>query len=124
MVSDVNIQFQILSSIPPNRIFQRSEASGKGSSALLCKGLRIAGEVSVSPTQRISSARFQTATPWSAIARAAAQGEPTLLTDYGKSIAMITPVAAGPSDEKDGVSDLSEFRRALLALPHDLDVDF
>ena len=60
----------------------------------------------------------------SALARAAAQGAPTLLTDYGKPIAMITPVATGPSGEKDGVLDLSESRRALLADPHDLDVDF
>jgi prevent-host-death family protein len=59
----------------------------------------------------------------SALARAAAKGEPTLLTDYGKPLAVITaiaPVVEGHDDR----SDPSEFRKALLAMPHELDVDF
>jgi prevent-host-death family protein len=57
----------------------------------------------------------------SALARAAAKGEPTLLTDYGKPVAVI---AAVPENEKESRSNPSEFRQALLALPHDLAVDF
>jgi prevent-host-death family protein len=58
----------------------------------------------------------------SALARAAAGGEPVLLTDYGQPLAMITSL------ERDGAraatSDPAEFREALLGLPHALELDF
>ena len=58
----------------------------------------------------------------SALARAAAKGEPVLLTDYGQPLAMITSL------ERDGAraatSDPAEFREALLGLPHALELDF
>jgi antitoxin (DNA-binding transcriptional repressor) of toxin-antitoxin stability system len=57
----------------------------------------------------------------SALARAAADGEPTILTDYGKPLAVITMLPEGP---KDSHSAPSEFRKALLAMPHELDIDF
>jgi prevent-host-death family protein len=57
----------------------------------------------------------------SALVRAAADGEPTVLTDYGKPLAVITAIA---ESEKESPSDPSDFRKALLALPHELDVDF
>jgi antitoxin (DNA-binding transcriptional repressor) of toxin-antitoxin stability system len=57
----------------------------------------------------------------SALARAAANGEPTLLTDYGKPFAIITSIV---ESKNDGRSDPSEFRKALLAVPHELDLDF
>jgi prevent-host-death family protein len=60
----------------------------------------------------------------SALARAAANGEPTLLTDYGEPCAVITSVERGGADKAAGVSDVSEFRRSLLAVPRALEVDF
>ena len=60
----------------------------------------------------------------SALARAAAAGEATVLSDYGKPIAVIAPLGASPSEQESGKSDASQFRQALLALPHDLNVDF
>ena len=59
----------------------------------------------------------------SAIARAAAKGEPTLLTDYGKPLAVITAIVA-VVESQDDRSDPSGFRTALLAMPHELDVNF
>ena len=60
----------------------------------------------------------------SALARDTAAGEATVLTDYGKPIAMIAALSASPSEQESGKSDASQFRQALLALPHDLIVDF
>ena len=60
----------------------------------------------------------------SALARAAAAGEAAVLTDYGKPIALIVPLDASPSEQESGESDPAQFRQALLALPHDLNVDF
>ena len=57
----------------------------------------------------------------SALARAAAEGEPTLLTDYGKPLAVIAPLEV---TEHGRPSDEAEFRKALLAMPHALEVDF
>ena len=57
----------------------------------------------------------------SALARAAAAGEPTMLTDYGKPIAVIAPLEVAHQERR---SEASEFRKALLAMPHALDVDF
>ena len=57
----------------------------------------------------------------SALARAAANGEPTLLTDYGKPLAVITSVERGGAGLANRSSDQSQFREALLALPYGLD---
>jgi prevent-host-death family protein len=58
----------------------------------------------------------------SALARAAAKGEPVLLTDYGQPLAMITSLEGEGSGE--AASDPAEFTDALLALPHALELDF
>jgi toxin FitB len=60
----------------------------------------------------------------SELARAAANGEPTLLTDYGKPRAVITSIEEGGASHAAGFSDVSKFKQALLAVPHPLDVDF
>jgi prevent-host-death family protein len=60
----------------------------------------------------------------SALARAAANGEPTLLTDHGEPRAVITSLERGAAAQAAGISDLSEFRRFLLAIPHLLELDF
>ena len=60
----------------------------------------------------------------SALARAAANGEATLLTDHGEPRAMITSVDRGGADKAGGVSDPSEFRRSLLAVPYPLEIEF
>ena len=60
----------------------------------------------------------------SALARAAANGEATLLTDYGQPIAVIASLERGSGDKAAGVSDASEFRRSLLAVPYPLEIDF
>jgi prevent-host-death family protein len=60
----------------------------------------------------------------SALARAAANGEPTLLTDHGEPRAVITSIERSVSDRAAGISDLSEFRGLLLSLPYPLEVDF
>jgi prevent-host-death family protein len=58
----------------------------------------------------------------SALARAAARGEVTLLTDYGKPIAVIAPFE--PAPDKARGSDGAKFRQALLSAPSNFDVDF
>jgi prevent-host-death family protein len=60
----------------------------------------------------------------SALARAAAEGEPTLLTDYGKPIAVITSIKSDVGGQAVGISDPSEFKQSLLALPYALEVEF
>ena len=57
----------------------------------------------------------------SALARAAANGEPTLLTYYGKPIAVITSLDLGGAGAADSSSDPLQFRAALLALPYGLE---
>jgi antitoxin (DNA-binding transcriptional repressor) of toxin-antitoxin stability system len=58
----------------------------------------------------------------SELARAAANGDVTVLTDYGKPIAMIAPIEQATTEER--ASDAREFREALLSLPYHLDVGF
>ena len=58
----------------------------------------------------------------SELARAAANGEATILTDYGKPVAVIGPLEQTTVEETG--SDAREFREALLSLPYDLDVGF
>ena len=58
----------------------------------------------------------------SELARAAAGGEATILTDYGKPIAMISPIDQATKVESR--SDAGEFREALLSLPYHLDLGF
>jgi prevent-host-death family protein len=58
----------------------------------------------------------------SALARAAADGEPVLLTDYRQPLAIITSLER--QDAGEAASDPAEFRKALLALPHALELDF
>jgi len=60
----------------------------------------------------------------SALARAAANGEPTLITDHGEPRAMITSIKGALGCQPAGPSDLSEFRQFLLAVPHALEIDF
>jgi hypothetical protein len=50
----------------------------------------------------------------SELARAAAKGEATMLTDYGKPIAMISPIEQ--ATKAGSGSDAGEFRKALLSL--------
>jgi prevent-host-death family protein len=61
----------------------------------------------------------------SELVRAAREGEPTLLTDYGKPAAILM---AAPKDEADTApaksSNPDAFRAHLLALPYPLDLDF
>jgi antitoxin (DNA-binding transcriptional repressor) of toxin-antitoxin stability system len=57
----------------------------------------------------------------SELARAAA-GEATMLTDYGKPIAMISPIEQ--ATKAGSGSDAGEFRKALLSLPDHLDLGF
>jgi antitoxin (DNA-binding transcriptional repressor) of toxin-antitoxin stability system len=58
----------------------------------------------------------------SELARDAAQGEVTILTDYGKPIAMISPIEQTTKAESG--SDADEFSKALLSLPYHLDLSF
>ena len=58
----------------------------------------------------------------SEFARAAAKGEATMLTDYGKPIAMISPIEQ--ATKAGSGSDAGEFRKALLSLPDHLDLGF
>jgi prevent-host-death family protein len=58
----------------------------------------------------------------SELARAAANGEPVLLTDYGRPLAIITSLERG--GVRQAASDPAEFRKALLALPYGLELDF
>jgi prevent-host-death family protein len=60
----------------------------------------------------------------SALARAAANGEPTLLTDYGEPRAVITSINSDAVGQAVGISDPSEFKQRLLALPYALEVNF
>jgi prevent-host-death family protein len=69
----------------------------------------------------------------SELARAAAAGQPTLLTDYGKPLAVIAAMAedfscgeapATPVEIAPQRSDFKAFRRALLSVPHELELDF
>ena len=50
----------------------------------------------------------------SELARAAARGEATVLTDYGKPVAMVGPLEQTTVEETG--SDAGEFRKALLSL--------
>jgi antitoxin (DNA-binding transcriptional repressor) of toxin-antitoxin stability system len=58
----------------------------------------------------------------SELARAAAKGEVTILTDYGKTIAMISSIEQTTNAESR--FDAGEFRQALLSLPYHLDLGF
>jgi antitoxin (DNA-binding transcriptional repressor) of toxin-antitoxin stability system len=57
----------------------------------------------------------------SELARDAAKGEVTILTDYGKPIAMISSIE---QTKAESASDAGEFREALLSLPYHLDLGF
>jgi antitoxin (DNA-binding transcriptional repressor) of toxin-antitoxin stability system len=63
---------------------------------------------------RVAKARL------SELARAAAEGEVTILTDYGKPIATIAPIEQTTKEESG--SDAGEFREALLSLPYHLEM--
>jgi prevent-host-death family protein len=58
----------------------------------------------------------------SELARAAASGDATVLTDYGKPVARIAPIERATTEER--ASDAGEFLEALLSLPYHLDVGF
>jgi prevent-host-death family protein len=58
----------------------------------------------------------------SELARAAAKGDATILTDYGKPVAVIAPIERATTEES--ASDAGEFREALLSLPYHLDMGF
>jgi prevent-host-death family protein len=58
----------------------------------------------------------------SKLVRAAVNGEPILLTDYHRPLAVITSLERGGFGK--AASDPAEFRGALLALPYVLEVDF
>jgi antitoxin (DNA-binding transcriptional repressor) of toxin-antitoxin stability system len=58
----------------------------------------------------------------SELARDAAQGEVTILTDCGKPVAMISTIEQTTKVESG--SDAGEFREALLSLPCHLDLGF
>ena len=71
----------------------------------------------------------------SALARAAAAGESTLITDYGKPIAMIASLVEDPAHEREKAAsapieeskpptDAAAFRQALFGAPHPLELDF
>jgi len=70
----------------------------------------------------------------SELARAAAGGgESTLITDYGKPIAMISPLveeavhaeaSSAPIGKPKPSTDAAAFRRALFEAPHPLELDF
>lgn len=57
----------------------------------------------------------------SELARAAASGDATIITDYGKPVAVIGPIVETTNES---ASDAGEFREALLSLPYHLDVGF
>jgi antitoxin (DNA-binding transcriptional repressor) of toxin-antitoxin stability system len=58
----------------------------------------------------------------SELARAAAKGEATILTEYGEPVAMVGPLERTTVEETG--SDAREFLEALLSLPYHLDVGF
>jgi antitoxin (DNA-binding transcriptional repressor) of toxin-antitoxin stability system len=59
----------------------------------------------------------------SALARAAANGEPTVLTDYGEPRAVITLIKSNAVGPVVGISDPAGFKQCLLALPYALEVN-
>jgi prevent-host-death family protein len=56
----------------------------------------------------------------SELARAAAKGDATILTDYGKPVAVVAPI----EQAEKCASGAGEFREALLSLPYHLDMGF
>jgi antitoxin (DNA-binding transcriptional repressor) of toxin-antitoxin stability system len=70
----------------------------------------------------------------SALVRAAASGECSLVTDNGRLVAMIGPPPQDPVEAKDSspspteeakpLSDAAKFRKALLGVPSPLELDF
>jgi antitoxin (DNA-binding transcriptional repressor) of toxin-antitoxin stability system len=70
----------------------------------------------------------------SALVRAAASGECSLVTDNGRLVAMIGPPPHDPLDAEDHspapneetkpLSDAAKFRQALLGVPFPLELDF
>jgi antitoxin (DNA-binding transcriptional repressor) of toxin-antitoxin stability system len=70
----------------------------------------------------------------SALVRAAASGECSLVTDNRKPVAMIGPPPQNPLEAEDPLpaptegtkplSDAAEFRQALLGVPSPLELDF
>jgi antitoxin (DNA-binding transcriptional repressor) of toxin-antitoxin stability system len=86
------------------RPFSASETLGSGAKKMKSVGIREA-------KARISE-----------LARAAAKGEATILTDYGKPVAMVGPLEQTTVEETG--SDAGEFRKALLSLPYHLDLGF
>ncbi len=69
----------------------------------------------------------------SALVRAAAAGERSLVTDNGKVVAMIAPppenplraeAPTEPDREMKPLSDAAAFRHALLGAPYPLELDF
>src|SRR3984957_6866002 len=79
-------------------------------------GIRYGGVSMRSVGIRIAKARL------AELARDAGQGEVTILTDYGKPIAMISSIEQATNAESR--SDAGEFREALLSLPYHLDLGF
>jgi antitoxin (DNA-binding transcriptional repressor) of toxin-antitoxin stability system len=67
----------------------------------------------------------------SALVRAAASGECSLVTDNGRLVAMIGPPPEDPVEAEDApyeetkpLSDAGKFRQALLGVPFPLELDF
>jgi antitoxin (DNA-binding transcriptional repressor) of toxin-antitoxin stability system len=70
----------------------------------------------------------------SALVRAAANGECSLVTDNGRLVAMIGPPPQDPAEAKDcssllteeakSLSGAAEFRKALLGVPFPIELDF
>jgi antitoxin (DNA-binding transcriptional repressor) of toxin-antitoxin stability system len=69
----------------------------------------------------------------SALARAASAGESTLVTDYGKPIAIISPLvgdpehaeaSSAPIEAPKTPTDAAAFRRALFGVAYPLELDF
>ena len=69
----------------------------------------------------------------SALVRAAAKGERSLITDSGKPVAIIAPPPDNPAQEEAPpqpakktmpLTDAAAFRHALLNCPYPLDLDF
>ena len=70
----------------------------------------------------------------SALVRAAASGECSLVTDNGRLVAMIGPppqdpldaedLSRAPNEEAKPLSDADKFRQALLGVPFPLELDF
>ncbi len=60
----------------------------------------------------------------SRLVRAAANGEPTLITDYGKPIAVISSVEERKAAPTAVFSDAAKFKQVLLACPDHFEIDF